>query len=178
MSICLADSDYSLGEGGRALLKTKKKKRKKGKSRIMHKYVYTYTYIRGMAYFITQCKRPEQSKRRLRMLHEGMRDKINTLTGTITRRTFHNPRDRFDINFVDLIKIHGFRLQSVRLPCMGLLVGKTSERTSSLTTIVSPHRRRISYEIYAKRSKFIPSVSGVTKRSLIEGTNVSISENN
>jgi len=163
MSICLADSDYSLGEGGRALLKMKKKKRKKGKSRIMHKYVYTYTYIRGMAYFITQCKRPEQSKRRLRMLHEGMRDKINTLTGTIARRTFHNPRDRFDINFVDLIKIHGFRLQSVRLPCMGLLVGKTSERTSSLTTIVSPHRRRISYEIYAKRSKCIPSASGVTK---------------
>lgn len=73
----------------------------------------------------------------------GTGEKINTLSGTIARRTFHNPRDRFDINFVDLIKIHGFRSQSVRLPCIGPLVGKTSERTSSLTTIVSPHRRRI-----------------------------------
>lgn len=95
--------------------------------------VCRYTYVEWHILLHNVNGRAE-AKPSLRMLHEGlgegMREKINTLSGTIARRTFHNPRDRFDINFVDLIKIHGFRLRE----CTGPLVGKTS----SLTAIVSP----------------------------------------
>jgi len=144
--ICLADSDYSLSEGGRASPKMGKKKERAILCVIR---IHTYTYVEWHILLHNVNDRAEQTEIAHvargggEEMREEMREKINTLSGTIARHTFHNPRDRFDINFVDLIKIHGFRLQSVRLPCMGPLVGKTSERTSSLTTIVSPHRRRI-----------------------------------
>lgn len=74
------------------------------------------------------------------------------------RRTFHNPRDRFDINFVDLIKIHGFRQQSV---CTAVVDGsdRLGRRRASwrrrrlLRRSFHPIGVEFSYEIYAKRSQ-------------------------
>lgn len=59
------------------------------------------------------------------------------------QRTFHEPRDRFDI-FVDLIKIHGFRLQRVTAMYWYGLARRKDKRTDVVSyVIVLSHRRRI-----------------------------------